>query len=78
MLGCKPIDAPIESNHKSGEKNEEHMVNRGIYQWMARKLIYSSHTKPNIHMLQVWWVSLFILHLSLTYRVMAQGIFELL
>ena len=54
MLGCKPIDAPIESNHKSREKNEEHMVNRGIYQRMARNLIYSSHTKPNIHMLQVW------------------------
>ena len=54
MLGCKPIDAPIDSNHKSGEKNEEHMVNRGIYQRMARNLIYSSHTKPNIHMLQVW------------------------
>lgn len=48
MLGCKPANTPIESNHKLGEKYEEPIVDRGIYQRMVGKLIYLLHAKPDV------------------------------
>ena len=39
ILGCKLVDAAIKSNHRLREKNEESMVNKGIYQRMEGKLI---------------------------------------
>ena len=35
MLGCKPANTPIESNHKLGEKYEEPMV-----EWWGNKFTY--------------------------------------
>ena len=48
MLGCNPIWTPIKVNHKLGKKKERAVVDRGTYQRMVEKLIYLSHTRPNI------------------------------
>ena len=49
MVGCKPIDTPIEANYRLGKKQEnEEPVNRGIYWRIVGKLIYLSHTRPDI------------------------------
>lgn len=53
MLGCKPVDSPIEANHKLGSPKskgeiEEIMADRETYQRMVGKLIYLSHTRPDI------------------------------
>ena len=47
MLGCKPVDSPIEANHrlKSDDGKE---VDRDRYQRLVGKLIYLSHTRPDI------------------------------
>lgn len=47
MSECKPVDAPTGPNKKfEGEKNKP--VDAGRYQRLMRKLIYLSHTKPDI------------------------------
>ena len=48
MLGCKPIDTPIEQNHKNFHYVDATSVDRGRYQRLVGKLIYLSHTRPNI------------------------------
>lgn len=47
-LGCKPVDTPIEFNHKLSDVPEDVAVDRGNYQRLVGKLIYLSHTRPNI------------------------------
>ena len=48
QLGCKPIETPIEQNHKLGESIEDIVVDRQSYQRLVEKLIYLSHIMPNI------------------------------
>jgi hypothetical protein len=49
MLDCKPVDTPIEANHKLGlAEEDEEMADRGEYQRMVGRLIYLSHTRPDI------------------------------
>jgi len=48
MLGCKPIDTLIEHNHKNFHCSYATSVDRGRYQRLVGKLIYLSHTRPNI------------------------------
>jgi hypothetical protein len=48
MLGCKALDNPLEVNVKLGESNDSHLVDKGRYQRLVDRLIYSSHTRPNI------------------------------
>ena len=48
MTGCKPSDTPIEFNSKLGEIKEGVPVNVGRYQRLVGKLIYLSHTRPDI------------------------------
>jgi len=45
MLGCKPIDTPIEQNHKNFHYADTTNADRGRYQRLVGKL---SHTRPNI------------------------------
>ena len=48
MLGCKPTNTPMEANYKLGLKNDCALVDKGRYQHLVGKLIYLSHTRPNI------------------------------
>ncbi|RVW84719.1 Retrovirus-related Pol polyprotein from transposon RE1 [Vitis vinifera] len=48
MLGCKPVDTPMDPLKKIGEQKESTPVDTGRYQRLVRKLIYLSHTRPNI------------------------------
>ena len=48
MTGCKPSDTPIEFNSKLGEIKEGVSVDVGRYPRLVGKLIYLSHTRPDI------------------------------
>ena len=48
MLGCKPIDTPMEVNKREGNLDEKMSVDMGRYQCLVGKLIYLSHTCPDI------------------------------
>jgi hypothetical protein len=48
MLDCKPVDTPIVQNHKLGEHPNQIPTNRERYQRLVGKLIYLSHTRPDI------------------------------
>jgi hypothetical protein len=48
MLGCKATDNPVEVNVKLGEDSESPLVDKGRYQQLVGRLIYLSHTRPNI------------------------------
>ncbi|RVW96936.1 Retrovirus-related Pol polyprotein from transposon RE2 [Vitis vinifera] len=48
MLGCKPIDTPMDSQKKLGIEKESTPVDRGRYQRLVGCLIYLSHTRPDI------------------------------
>ncbi|RVW24406.1 Retrovirus-related Pol polyprotein from transposon RE1 [Vitis vinifera] len=48
MLGCKPIDAPMDSQKKLGIEKESTPVDRRRYQRLVGHLIYLSHTQPDI------------------------------
>jgi len=41
MLGCKPIDTPIEKNHKNFHCDDATSADRGRYQRLVGKLIYA-------------------------------------
>ena len=47
-LGCKPVETPIEQNHRLSEFVEDVTVDRESYQKLVGKLIYLSHTRPDI------------------------------
>nr|KYP41329.1 Copia protein [Cajanus cajan] len=46
-LGCRTSTVPIEQNHKIGSE-ESAPVEKAQYQRLVGKLIYLSHTRPNI------------------------------
>nr|CAN78328.1 hypothetical protein VITISV_034971 [Vitis vinifera] len=48
MLGCRPADTPMEQNGKLSDEEESPPVNKGQYQRLVGKLIFLSHTRPNI------------------------------
>jgi hypothetical protein len=48
MLDCKPVDTPTIQNHKFGENNDSVPTNKEQYQRLVGKLIYLSHTRPDI------------------------------
>ncbi|XP_038876387.1 uncharacterized mitochondrial protein AtMg00810-like [Benincasa hispida] len=48
MTGCKPVDTPTEYNVKLSNVNNGVPVSKERYQRLVRKLIYLSHTRPNI------------------------------
>ncbi|KAG8491024.1 hypothetical protein CXB51_014147 [Gossypium anomalum] len=47
-LGCKPVETPIEVNHRLGNALEDAAVDERSYQRLVGKLIYLSHTRPDI------------------------------
>ena len=48
MVDCKPTDTPMQVNY--GLKFEEgaNLADKERYQWLVGKLIYLSHTRPDI------------------------------
>lgn len=48
MLGCKLSDIPIGVRHKIDPAKKGDLVDKGRYQWLVGKLIYLSHTRPDI------------------------------
>ncbi|KAJ7954112.1 Retrovirus-related Pol polyprotein from transposon TNT 1-94 [Quillaja saponaria] len=47
MLGCRPAHTPIEANHKL-QSDDGECVDRERYQRLVGKLLYLSHTRPDI------------------------------
>lgn len=47
-LACKPASTPIDPNHKLGEAEEDVVTDREMYQRLVGRLIYFSHTRPDI------------------------------
>ncbi|GJV03211.1 putative RNA-directed DNA polymerase [Tanacetum coccineum] len=48
MIDCKPADTPMITNQKLFMKTEAKLADRDRYQQMVGKLIYLSHTRPDI------------------------------
>ncbi|XP_042035301.1 uncharacterized mitochondrial protein AtMg00810-like [Salvia splendens] len=48
MVDCKPADTPMVQNHGLQMKEEAKQTDRGRYQRLVGKLIYLSHTRPDI------------------------------
>jgi hypothetical protein len=48
MLECKPVDTPIVQNHRLGEYPDQTPTDKRRYQRLVGKLIYLSHTRPDI------------------------------
>ena len=46
MLGCKPSDTPIKARKRT--ESDEKPVDRERYQQLVGRLIYLSHTRPDI------------------------------
>ncbi|CAL8993351.1 unnamed protein product [Prunus brigantina] len=48
MMGCKPVNTPMEENHKLGECTDHKPTNKEQYQRLVGRLIYLSHTRPDM------------------------------
>ncbi|XP_038896526.1 uncharacterized mitochondrial protein AtMg00810-like [Benincasa hispida] len=48
MTGCRHVDTPIEFNAKLGDSIDKIPIDKERYQYLVGKLIYLSHTRPNI------------------------------
>jgi hypothetical protein len=48
MLRYKPVETPIEQNHSLEKFPEEAAVDKGSYQRLVGRLLYLSHTRPDI------------------------------
>jgi hypothetical protein len=48
LHGCKVTDNPVEVNVKLGKVSESPLIDKGRYQRLVGKLIYLSHTRPDI------------------------------
>ncbi|TYJ98049.1 reverse transcriptase [Cucumis melo var. makuwa] len=48
MLGCRPADTPIKFNCKLGNSDDQVPADKEQYQHLMGKLIYLSHTRPDI------------------------------
>lgn len=48
MLDFKPIDTPIEQNHKLGLYPDQVQTDKERYQRLVGRLIYLCHTDPNV------------------------------
>ena len=48
MLDCKPVDTPIEQNHRIAEYPDQAPTDKSRYQRLVGRLIYLSHTRPDL------------------------------
>ena len=74
MSGCKPSNTPIEVNTKLGEVKDGVPVDTGRYQRLVGRLIYLSHTRPDIafavSMVSQFMHSPYEKHLEAVYRIL--------
>lgn len=74
MSVCRPIDTPIDMNVKLGEIKYGTPVYKGRYQILVGKLIYLSHTCPDIvfaiSMVSQFMHSPYEEHLEAVYRIL--------
>jgi len=74
MLGCKPVETPMETTTKVGFKTNSKPVDKERYQKLVGKLIYLAHTRPDISF-AVSTASQFINqpiddHMNIVYRIL--------
>lgn len=82
LLGCKPVETPIEPNLKLQSSKTEKIQQKEQYQRLVGRLIYLSHTHPDIAF-AVSMVSQFMHSLgqehfnefSDTYRELLEGVY---
>lgn len=48
MLGCKPVDTPMNPNIKIGMRKDNPLIDKRRYQRLVGKLINLSHTYSDI------------------------------
>ncbi|KAM2872856.1 hypothetical protein FF1_020315 [Malus domestica] len=48
MMGCKPVNTPITEKHYLGIYLDQKPIDKGRYQGLVGRLIYLSHTRPDI------------------------------
>lgn len=48
MTQCKPKPTPIALNEKLQEDESEDFINPGLYRSIIGKLLYITHTRPDI------------------------------
>ncbi|XP_049388225.1 uncharacterized mitochondrial protein AtMg00810-like [Solanum stenotomum] len=48
MLDCKPAETPMEMNQQLGISFVQQLTDKVCYQRLVRKLIYLTHTRPDI------------------------------
>ena len=74
MLVCKPAETPVESNRKFSKEAKGKLVDRERYQRLAGRLIYLSHTIPDIafpvSIVSQYMHSPFEEHLEAIYRIL--------
>ena len=47
-LACKALDTPTELNHQLSDAPEDKTIDKSPYQRLVGRLIYLSHTRPDI------------------------------
>ena len=74
MNGCKPAETLIEANHRLGDGDKKVHVDTARYQKLVGKLIYLSHTQPDIafavSVVSQFMHSLYEEHLEAVYRIL--------
>ena len=74
MLGCKPAETPMEANWKYRNTEVGYLVDRGKYQSLVERLIYLSHTRPDI----AFAVSVVSQHMHLPHEVHFEVVYQIL
>ncbi|KAI3730786.1 hypothetical protein L1987_61963 [Smallanthus sonchifolius] len=77
MTGCKPVNSPIEQNYVLTalcKKDSTPVINISAYQKLVEKLIYLSHTRPDIsysvHYLSQYMHKPLVPHLNVALRLL--------
>ena len=74
MLGCKPAESPIEPNVKLQPTEAENVKNKEHYQRLVGRLLYLSHTRPDIsfsvNMVSQFMHALGLAHFEVVYMIL--------